>query len=493
MTFLAELDTRVATLSSRAELDVEAERLLDSLRGMDDADVVATAAAASDLLHWGERLLTVTAAVITERSARERGSEGMAAVRGHRTPASLVQSISGGTRADATRAVRLGESLIAGESASVPELEAEAAAAPKRPWDDVLRRAMLEGTLAPALLEAIMRGLGLPPECDDAESTAAAHAVWALAAEQLVAEASDLPVEELARRARQVRDALDPAGVEDRFAARYAQRAFRMWVDADGRHHARIAFDDEGHAWAQSMIDAALRPRRGGPRFVDSAERQAADELSADPRTNDQLTYDLVMDVWRAGMLAQAPDVFGARQPGVRMIVVAGAIGPRDAFGRLLATAHLEDGGDALPGSVLERSLCSIGYVEVTVDSCGNPLDVGREQRLYTPKQRVAMAARDGGCVWTGCCVPASYCEAHHLDQWWRDKGRTDIDRGVLLCRFHHMLLHNTGARITREGLGPFVLHQPGGAPPVELKSRSAVKWAWDPPPQSSRAGWRAA
>ncbi|KAA9107782.1 HNH endonuclease signature motif containing protein [Microbacterium rhizomatis] len=365
-------------------------------------------------------------------------------------------------------------------------------AEPSRPWDDVLRSAMLDGRLAPARVEAILRGLGRPPARADASDSAAAREVWALAAEQLLAEASELPVEEVARRARQVRDALDPAGTEERFARRYAQRAFRMWTDADGVHHGRIAFDDEGYAWVQSMVDAAMRPRRGGPRFVDSTERQAAAGLAADPRSNDQIVYDLAMDVWRAGMLAKASDVYGARQPGVRMIVVAGAVGPRDAFGRLLAAAHLEDGGDALPGTVLERSLCSTGYVEVTVDGCGNPLDVGREQRVYTPKQRIALAARDGGCVWPGCGVPASYCEAHHCDHWWRDKGRTDIDRGVLLCRFHHLLLHNAGARMTREGRGPFVLWRPGCAP-MELTSRSAVKWAWDPPPQTVRAGWRVA
>src|SRR5688572_31654898 len=45
---------------------------------------------------------------------------GAAAVRGHSSPISLVQSISGGTRADAVRAVRIGEALLDG----VPEADA---------------------------------------------------------------------------------------------------------------------------------------------------------------------------------------------------------------------------------------------------------------------------------------------------------------------------------------------------------------------------------
>ena len=42
------------------------------------------------------------------------GQSGVAAVRGHRTPADLVQSITGGTRAESIRAVRLGEALLEG-------------------------------------------------------------------------------------------------------------------------------------------------------------------------------------------------------------------------------------------------------------------------------------------------------------------------------------------------------------------------------------------
>jgi hypothetical protein len=365
-------------------------------------------------------------------------------------------------------------------------------AAPAAPWHAPLGRAMLSGGLTPPQHDAILRGLGEPPA--DLESADAACEVWSLAATQLIAEAAGIEVEELARRARQVRDALDPIGTEERHARRFERRGIRMWTDADGGRHGHIDFDDEGAAYWDAVIASALRPRRGGPRFMTDEERAAAEALVADTRTNEQLTYDLVTDVFRAGALASASDVFGARQPGVRMIVVRDAVGPRDAFGRLRATGHFEDGGDAVAGTVIDRALCEVGSLEVTVDSCGNPLDVGREQRLFTTKQRLTLAVRDGGCLWPACRVPASYCEAHHTDHW-SDGGRTDVDSGVLLCRFHHMLLHNAGWVIRRERRGPFVLHRPPGVSgePVVLGSRSAVRWAWDPPPPEVRAGWRAA
>ncbi|MCR2783941.1 MULTISPECIES: HNH endonuclease signature motif containing protein [unclassified Microbacterium] len=488
MTFLAEFATRAQAVSGHDALDVEPDALLAAVRNLSDDDVVALFQDSAAVIGCAERLQVVAAAVITERSAAPHG--GLAGKRGHRSPVTMIQDITGGSRADATRTVRVGSSLLDDVAAVEPrDLGAPGGpvpvVAPPPPWHAGLRAAMLDGTLTTAQHDAIRRGLGEPCDGDGAA------AVWAIAAEQLMDEVPGMPVEELAKRARAVRDALDPAGAEERFARRFADRSWRMWTDADGVHHARIDFDDEMYAWVDSMISAALRPRRGGPRFVTDAERAEAEALTHDPRTNDQLTYDLMMDVLRAGALASVEDVFGARQPGVRLIAVKDAVGPRDAFGRLLSVAHVEDGGAAMPGSVLDRTLCDTASVVVTVDSCGNPLDVGRERRLFTAKQRLALAARDGGCMAPRCDRPASYCEAHHIDHWGEDQGRTDIDRGILLCRFHHMLLHNAGWKITRDGQGPFILHPPCGGAPIVLRSKSPVKWAWDPPPD--RSGWRAA
>ncbi|SFI19512.1 MULTISPECIES: HNH endonuclease signature motif containing protein [Microbacterium] len=483
MTFLAEVASRARAVAAHDALDVEPASLPAVLRRMPDDAVVALLEEASALIGCAERLKVAAAGVVAERSAAPHG--GLAGTLGHRSPVTLVQEITGGSRGEASRTVRVGAALLEGPP-SAPAHPCGEPPVPAFVWHAGLRDAMLGGAVTAAQHDAIRRGLGDPAECDGAAE------VWAIAAQQLVGEAPGMPVEELAKRARAVRDALDPVGAGERFAQRFAGRAFRTWTDADGVHHARIDFDDETFAWVQSITDAALRPRRGGPRFMTDLERAQADELVRDPRTNEQLAYDLMMDVLRAGALASAEDVFGARQPGVRLVVVKDAVGPRDPFGRLLAVGNLEDGGEALPGAVLDRALCDTGSVTVTVDRCGNPLDVGREQRLFSGKQRVALAVRDGGCRWPGCDRPPSYCEAHHADHWEEDHGCTDIDRGVLLCRFHHLLLHNQGWKISRDGTGPFVLHPPGGSgESVALRSKSPVRWAWDPPPD--RGGWRAA
>ncbi|MFM9877379.1 MAG: hypothetical protein ACKVOG_05965, partial [Rhodoglobus sp.] len=37
-----------------------------------------------------------------------------------------------------------------------------------------------------------------------------------------------------------------------------------------------------------------------------------------------------------------------------------------------------------------------------------------------------------------------------HIDHWIRDHGHTNVDRGILLCRHHHMLVHNNGWELVR-------------------------------------------
>lgn len=236
-------------------------------------------------------------------------------------------------------------------------------------------------------------------------------------------------------------------------------------------------------------------PAAAGPRFVDPGEHARAQELVADPRSNEQLEFDLFMDVLRAGSLADAETVFGARQAGVRLVQIVTDTGENPKAGEMArpgpaGPVYTEDGMHALPVPAAQQQVCASGVVPVAVDRRGRPLDVGREQRLYTSRQRVALAVRDGGCRWPGCDRPPAYCEAHHIDEWRKDRGRTDLDRGILLCRFHHLQLHHNRWRITRNRTDDFVLHDPRGRP-CAMRPRIELQYAWgdlDPPPPRFRA-----
>ncbi|MBG6059632.1 hypothetical protein IWX89_003095 [Cryobacterium sp. MP_M3] len=120
----------------------------------------------------------------------------------------------------------------------------------------------------------------------------------------------------------------------------------------------------------------------------------------------------------------------------------------------VLAAGHGSIEGSPAPVSLatVERQLCDTGYIGILFDNTGQPLDVGREQRLFTSAQRTAMGTRDGGCIWPDCTRPPSWTEAHHLKTWLLEQGHTDLADGVSLCHPHHLLLHNTGWVILRDG-----------------------------------------
>ena len=71
-------------------------------------------------------------------------------------------------------------------------------------------------------------------------------------------------------------------------------------------------------------------------------------------------------------------------------------------------------------------------------------LDGGHDERLATKAQRRAMAQRDGGCVFPGCDLPATWTDAHHVLHWLHG-GPTDLDNLASLCRHHHGVTHRTG------------------------------------------------
>ena len=491
MAIAAELKEQVSTLTELLGADVCADELPAVMSEFGDQLILDLLQRADALMRGAERVRIVASGVGAARSARAAGHDGLAQKLGHRNSTSLVQEMTGSSRSEAAKAIRVGEALLCDAADhpghdSTPEATSPSAV-PTRAWHAPLSDALMAGRLSRDQHSAILRGFGEPPAPEPGETreetdavAAEIRAAWSLAAAQLAEEASVRTVEELAQQARTIRDRLDPEGADRRFHERYEQRSFRTWCDADGAKHGRIDFDDESYEWVRSVVDAAMRPRRGGPRFVEADEKRTAEALIDDPRSNEQLTYDLIIDLLRAGSLADAETVFGTRQAGVRLVHVQG-----DAN-----SAHTEDGLVHLPSAVVDQRICDTSTVAVTVDGCGNPLDVGREHRLFTSRQRIALAVRDGGCRWQGCDRPASYCEAHHIDEWHADRGRTDIDRGILLCRYHHMQLHHGGWRITREGRGDFELHPSGGAPPALLPPRLALRYAWDdiaPPPRRFR------
>jgi hypothetical protein len=281
-------------------------------------------------------------------------------------------------------------------------------------------------------------------------------------AKRLVATSAGVGADRLAAQAREERDAADEAGIAERERARRDRRYLRLLPQWDGMTKIVGLLDPESAALIGDAFDRITSPRRNGPRFVDQRERAREEAIIADPRTNDQLLHDAFVEMVAVAGRADAGVVFGVRPPAVRVHVRGEALALREGAGRI--------GGqvDAVSLATVERHACG-GMVPIGFDTDGQVVNVGRDQRLFTKRQRIGLAARDGGCRFPGCDRPPAWTEAHHIDEFERDEGRTDIADGILLCRFHHMLVHNEGWRIVRERADYFAVPPSG---PGQLRDR---------------------
>ena len=97
--------------------------------------------------------------------------------------------------------------------------------------------------------------------------------------------------------------------------------------------------------------------------------------------------------------------------------------------------------GTQIPRFELERLLCDSHIGRIITRGGSVILDVGRRRRLVTPDQRRALIQRDHGCRAGNCGMHAWRCDAHHI-RTWLNGGETDIDNLILLCSYHHHLIH---------------------------------------------------
>ncbi len=132
---------------------------------------------------------------------------------------------------------------------------------------------------------------------------------------------------------------------------------------------------------------------------------------------------------------------------------------------------------------IIRRLACEGTVIPVYVGDGADQLNMGRDIRLANRAQRRNLRLRDGCCQFPGCSVAPEWCIAHHLI-WWDDGGTTDMINLVLLCRYHHRLVHGGGFTMTREPNGTIVTtrtdHQPLTPP---LQPVAPVIRAQPPPP----------
>ena len=176
-----------------------------------------------------------------------------------------------------------------------------------------------------------------------------------------------------------------------------------------------------------------------GAEFVETALRRAYEALhaAADSRTPAQQRADALVEVCRR-YTETVPS--RANVPSVLMIVDEATLA-----GDTVGECSLASGARISPETA-RRITCDANVQRVHVAGDGVPLALGRATRTFTPDQFRFLVARDAHCRGPGCRVPAPHCEAHHVGEWHRDDGPTDVDNGALFCRGHcHRMLHEGG------------------------------------------------
>jgi hypothetical protein len=469
------------------------------------------------------------AKALAYRSRPELGPQGLAKQQGFLSPDDLIQNLTGLARKDARKLVDVGRMLADTEAADARAAEVEArrlldeahrpdaggadrlggpggAGGPGElgepggpggldepdsspglfddlassepsslPWFTPISRAATTGVLSVAAAHAIRTGLG------DIDTVVTAEKL-AGAVQTLLEDARAMGVDELLKRARRMRDSLDEAGIAVREKKAWDDRYLRMWRIDTGQVHVHGLFPPEQGEYLMALHDSLTGPRRGGVRFVDPDRAAWAKAVQDDPRSTDQITADAFLELLKAGSNVNPNRMLGGRTPAVRILTTAAPTAPTEERAAADATepdptdvlVRIPDGtghgfleGNPAPISqeTLDRLICTSGTVELGFDRDGQPLNLGREERTFSPTQRLALAARDGGCIWGDCDRPPSRTEAHHLEQWARDHGSTDIRLGVLLCPPHHLLLHNQGWQIL-EHQGVYWLRPPATVDP---------------------------
>ena len=448
------------------------------VRQLGDSDLLASQRTLAEIRRVVDASSAVVAGEIAARSRRELGYQGLAQRQGFRTAEKLVQHETGSTARDAGTLVSIG--TLIHDSDPVPSLDVHNFDAhsfePGEPWLVAVGAALRSGSLSVEAAKSIRSGLGVPS--DVAKSDLLAGAVLTL-----IAEASTLNVDAILLRARQLRDDIDFAGVAEREQQIREARSIRRVRRANGLSRYIVDPDIEATAFWDDLYDRVTAPRRGNVTFLSAADRAWADAAAGsnggsdgtDDRTIDQYVHDTFTDLLRIAVASDTPSsrrLIGSRQPSVRVLITA------EALDTGIGVGHIEELTTPVSLATVERIACTNGTIPVTFDSHGNGIDLGREQRLFTARQRIMLAARDGGCRMSGCDRPPSWCEAHHIDHWKRDDGPTNLDRGILLCRHHHMLMHNNKWEITHDGASYWLI------PPVSIDSEQAPR----PMPSKSAA-----
>ncbi|MCG2620896.1 HNH endonuclease [Arthrobacter sp. I2-34] len=368
------------------------------------------------------------------------------------------------SRSEARRRLRLGEStqpatLITGEQAP-PKLPMLGAA---------LAGSHISGRAATLIRDAVER----------VRPTARAEDLQAME-QMLTRQAAEADTDILVEVIKCWEAGLDPDGREPSDEFLRARQGVFIRGRRNGLHRIEIAATDEQYEYLVTVMNTSTNPRLGrtfAPEDGNEDAGQAAamdsdgvvQPAPAEPTRAQKLLAGLV-DACRMALAADKLPATGGHRPQVMV-----TIDYEELKKQVGGTGQAVFGGLTSAGTV-RRIACDADLIPVVLGGRGEVLDVGRAQRLFTPAMRRALVARDGGCAFPGCTIPAPWTEAHHII-WWEHGGTTSTDNGCLLCSFHHHLIHQGHWQVESRGGIPWFIPPPWTDPerkPLRNRYRQA-------------------
>ncbi|MDQ0680746.1 hypothetical protein QFZ30_004128 [Arthrobacter pascens] len=282
----------------------------------------------------------------------------------------------------------------------------------------------------------------------------------------------------LTRIARRWTEAIDQDGTKPTdHELRQRQGAF-IRPARRGQNHLEIFATPDQFEYLLTVMNTATNPRTqprttdktltGKTAGSDAHGGEATDETENDPepgldhRTRPQQLLDGLVGACTAALATGTLPAAGGLRPQVMVTIDyrdlldrlehAAAEGPRyhsrttgATPGHGSTTAHGNTSGTGsfaftgpVTASTVRKIACDADIIPVLLGSEGRILDIGRTTRIFPPHIRKAISARDQGCAFPGCTIPAPWCEAHHIT-YWSHGGTTSTDNGTLLCT-HHLI-----------------------------------------------------
>ncbi len=264
----------------------------------------------------------------------------------------------------------------------------------------------------------------------------------------LITLAADHNLDDLKRLANHVMEVIDPDGADELLGQKLLAEEQRAW-DAtrfttrrcgDGTTDGKFKLPDSDADALVAAIEGIIAPRRSSL----NETRHGVDDFNALPRAQRMgLAFTELINHLPTESLPKA----GGLAATVAVTIDIDDL--RTGQGTATTTS-----GTKISATKAQRLACNAHLVALYLDSNSRVLDHGMAKRLFDRHQRLALAVRDQGCVWSGCDRPPAWCEAHHLN-FWSEHGPTDLDNAALFCHFHHQLLHEGEwtARMADDGI----------------------------------------